>query len=162
MSKSAKNSSIYINQSCGYGEGGEIKRLLDLAQTSFREDPLKSAAEWGKERIVSERHNVKNRQASQNICRGRVVRYLRIDVRYLLDRAAFARAPVLRGHDAAISALSEFLDELVLRVDDKGRVQSGEAVPLHDAVEGDGGGTKQGTSHSIIYPQRRSASGYWV
>jgi hypothetical protein len=48
--------------------------------------------------------------------------HLRVDVRYLLDRAAVPCAPVLRGNDAAISALAEFLDELVLRVDDKRRV----------------------------------------
>ena len=45
-----------------------------------------------------------------------------VDIRYLLDRAAFPRTPVLRGNDAAISALTEFLDELVLRVDKKSRV----------------------------------------
>ena len=48
--------------------------------------------------------------------------HLRVDIRYLLDRATVPRAPVLRGNDAAISALTEFLDELVLRVDDKRRV----------------------------------------
>jgi hypothetical protein len=48
-----------------------IKRLLDLAQTSLREDPLKSA-EWGKERIVSGRRNVKDKGTK---CPSRVVRY---------------------------------------------------------------------------------------
>jgi hypothetical protein len=57
--------------------------------------------------------------------------HLGVDIRYLLDRAAVASAPVLRGDDAAISALAELLDELVLRVDDEGRVECGEAVPLH-------------------------------
>lgn len=61
-----------------------------------------------------------------------------IDIRYLLDRATFPRAPVLGSNDAAISALAEFLDELVLRVDDKSRVQSIEAVPLHDGDGDDG------------------------
>jgi len=79
-----------------------------------------------------------------------------VDVRYFLDRAPFPRAPVLSGYDAAVSALSEFLDELVLRVDNKGRVQSGETVSLHGTVlvEGDkDGGMKQGTNDSsIIYP----------
>jgi hypothetical protein len=61
-------------------------------------------------------------------------------MRYLLDRAAFPRAPVLRGNDVAGSALSKFLDELVVRVDNKGRVESVERVSLHDTVpveEGD-------------------------
>jgi hypothetical protein len=48
--------------------------------------------------------------------------HLCVDIRYLLDRAAFPRAPVLRRNDAAISALTEFLDELVLGVDNKIRV----------------------------------------
>jgi hypothetical protein len=39
---------------------------------------------------------------------------------------------VFRRNDAAISALTEFLDELVLRVDNKSRVQSIETVSLHD------------------------------
>ncbi len=60
--------------------------------------------------------------------------HLCVDIRYLLDRAAFPRAPVLRSYDAAISALTEFLDELVFRVDDKSRVQSAECVSLHDTA----------------------------
>jgi len=55
---------------------------------------------------------------------------LGVDIRYLLDRAAVASASVLRGDDAAVSALAELLDELVLPVDDEGRVECGEAVPL--------------------------------
>ena len=58
--------------------------------------------------------------------------HLCIDVRYLLDRATFPRAPVFGGNDAAISALTEFLDELVLGIDNKHRVESIETVSLHD------------------------------
>lgn len=67
---------------------------------------------------------------------------------------------MLSGYDAAVSALSEFLDELVLRVDDEGRVQSGETVSLHGTVRVEGdrdGGMKQGTNDSsIIYPFKES------
>lgn len=38
---------------------------------------------------------------------------------------------MLRSNDAAISALAEFLDELVLRVDNKIRVQSIKTDSLH-------------------------------
>lgn len=58
--------------------------------------------------------------------------HLCVDVGDLLDRAPFARTSVLGGDDAAISALSEFLHELVLRIDDERRVESGETVSLHD------------------------------
>lgn len=37
-----------------------------------------------------------------------------------------------RGNDAAIGTLTEFLDELVLGVDDEGRVERAETVSLHD------------------------------
>jgi hypothetical protein len=60
--------------------------------------------------------------------------YLCVDVRDLLDRASVARASVLGGDDAAISALSELLHELVLRIDDERRVERGEAVSLHDLL----------------------------
>ncbi len=70
-----------------------------------------------------------------------IITHLCVDIRYLLDSATFSRAPVLRGNDAAISALSKFLDELVLGVDNKSRVQSVETVSLHAtatvSVEGD-------------------------
>jgi hypothetical protein len=58
--------------------------------------------------------------------------HLCVDVGDLLDRAPFGRTSVLGGDDAAISALSELLHELVLRIDDERRVESGEAVSLHD------------------------------
>lgn len=38
---------------------------------------------------------------------------------------------MFRRNNAPVGALTEFLDELVFRVDDKGRVQSLEGVPLH-------------------------------
>ena len=60
---------------------------------------------------------------------------------------------MLSGYDAAVSTLSEFLDELVLRVDNEGRVQSGETVPLqclHDMDGDKDGGMKQGTKDSSI------------
>ena len=63
----------------------------------------------------------------------KIYTHLCVDVRDLLDRAAFARAPVLGRDDAAISALSELLHELILRIDDERRVERGEAVPLHDS-----------------------------
>ena len=69
---------------------------------------------------------------SPDNARTRTRTHLCVDIRYLLDRAAVPRAPVLRGNDAAISALAKFLDELVLRVDKKGRVQSIKTVSLHD------------------------------
>ena len=59
--------------------------------------------------------------------------HLCVDVGDLLDRAPVARASVLGGDDAAISALPELLHELVLRIDDERRVESGETVPLHGA-----------------------------
>lgn len=42
---------------------------------------------------------------------------------------------MLRGHDAAIRALPELLDELILGVDDEGGVEGGEGVPLHGGQE---------------------------
>jgi hypothetical protein len=44
------------------------------------------------------------------------------------------------GYDASISALAEFLDELVLGVDDEGGIEGGEAVALHS------GGNKRNAS----------------
>lgn len=58
--------------------------------------------------------------------------YLGVDVGDLLDSAAFARPAMASGDDAAISALAKFLDELVFGVNDESRVESGEAMPLHD------------------------------
>jgi hypothetical protein len=60
--------------------------------------------------------------------------HLCIDIRYFLDGAALACASVFGGYDTAVSALTELLYKLVFRVDDKGRVQSGEGVPLHRGV----------------------------
>ena len=54
--------------------------------------------------------------------RHRTTTHLCIDIRYLLNRTPVPRAPVLGSNDAAISALTEFLDELVLGIDDKSRV----------------------------------------
>ena len=39
---------------------------------------------------------------------------------------------MLDDDDGAVGALSNLLDELVLRVEDEHRVKSGERVPLHD------------------------------
>ena len=131
----------------------KIRRLLDLTQTSLCEYPLKRKGKG----IVSQGGNVKE-HGKQNRQRSRT--HLCVDVRYLLDRAPFPRAPVLSGYDAAVSALPELLDELVLRVDNKGRVQSGETVSLHGTVRVEGdkdGGMKQGTNDSsIIYPFTRN------
>ena len=35
------------------------------------------------------------------------------------------------SHDATIGTLTQFFDELVLGIDNEGRVQSGEGVSLH-------------------------------
>ena len=55
---------------------------------------------------------------------------LGVDVGDFFDRTPFARSLVSRGNDAAICTLAEFLDELVLGVDDEGGVERAEAVPL--------------------------------
>lgn len=79
--------------------------------------------------------------------------HLCIDVRDFLDGATLAGASVLCGYDAAVGALAELLYELVFRVDDKGRVQSGEGVPLqHDLLwvqrgRGSGRSHLQGRGH---------------
>jgi hypothetical protein len=57
--------------------------------------------------------------------------YLCVDVRDFLDSAPFARAAMSGGYHASISALTEFLDELVLGINDEGRVKCGEAMSLH-------------------------------
>lgn len=57
---------------------------------------------------------------------------LGIDVCDLFNGTALAGPPVLCADDATISSLTEFLDELVLRVDDERRVQSLKRVALHD------------------------------
>jgi len=57
--------------------------------------------------------------------------YLCVDVRDFLDSAAFARAAMSGGHYAPISALTEFLDKMVLGIYNKSRVKSGEAMSLH-------------------------------
>jgi len=57
--------------------------------------------------------------------------YLCVDVRDFLDGAPFARTAMSGGYDTSISALAEFLDELVLGIDDKIRVQCSEAMSLH-------------------------------
>jgi len=57
--------------------------------------------------------------------------YLCVDVRDFLDSAALARAAMSGGYYASISALTEFLDEVVLGIYDKGRVKCGEAMSLH-------------------------------
>jgi len=57
---------------------------------------------------------------------------LRVDVRDLLDSTFPARALMLDGNGGAVGTLSKLLDELVLRVDDECRVESGESVPSHD------------------------------
>ena len=54
-----------------------------------------------------------------------------VNVSDLLDRAALAGAAVSGSDDASVRALTEFLDELVLRIDDEGRVECGELVSLH-------------------------------
>lgn len=57
--------------------------------------------------------------------------HLGIDVGDLLDCTSFTRATVASSDDAAISALSEFLDKLIFGVDDESRVERGERMPLH-------------------------------
>ena len=57
---------------------------------------------------------------------------LGVDVGNFLNRTTLPRATVLRGNDASVCALAELLDELVLGVDDEGRVEGAEGVPLHD------------------------------
>ena len=54
--------------------------------------------------------------------------HLGVNVGDLLDRAALARDAVPRCDDAPVRALAELLDELVLGVDDKGLVESGEGM----------------------------------
>ncbi len=61
--------------------------------------------------------------------------HLCVDVGNLLNGTSFSRAAVLCSDDAAIRALAELLDELVLGVDDEGRVEGGEGVPLHGGQE---------------------------
>ena len=56
---------------------------------------------------------------------------LGVDVGDFLNRTTLPRATVLRGNDASVCALAELLDELVLGVDDEGRVEGGEGVSLH-------------------------------
>lgn len=46
-----------------------------------------------------------------------------------LDSAALASTAVLSGYDAAVRPLAEFLDHLILCIDNKGRIQGGERVP---------------------------------
>jgi hypothetical protein len=66
------------------------------------------------------------------------ISHLCVDIRDFLDGAAVARPSVFRAHDAAVGALTELLYELIFRVDDKGRVESCEGVPLHIAACGEG------------------------
>ena len=63
---------------------------------------------------------------------------LGVDVGDFLNGTTLPRATVLRGNDASVCALAELLDELVLGVDDEGRVEGGEGVPLHCGQEGMG------------------------
>jgi len=56
---------------------------------------------------------------------------LGVDVGDFFDRTPFARSPVSGGNNAAIGTLTELLDELVLGVDDKGRVKRAKAMSLH-------------------------------
>ena len=56
---------------------------------------------------------------------------LGVDVRDLLYGTSFSRATMFSSHDATIGTLTQFFDELVLGIDNEGRVQSGEGVSLH-------------------------------
>ena len=115
--------------------------VLDLAQTSLCEDPLSGRKRKGiVSRVILVRGWPPNPlplslAASAARATPQWVwvhdTHLCVDVGDLLDRAPVARASVLGGDDATISALSELLHELVLRIDDERRVESGKTVPLH-------------------------------
>ncbi len=57
--------------------------------------------------------------------------HLGVNIGDFLNRAALARPTMPSGDDTAIGALAKLLDKLVFGVDDKGRVEGGEAVALH-------------------------------
>lgn len=56
---------------------------------------------------------------------------LGVDVCDFLYSASLSRPAMLSRNDTTIRTLTQFFDELVLRVDDEGRVKGGEGVPLH-------------------------------
>lgn len=56
---------------------------------------------------------------------------LGVDVGYFLDRAALTRSAMSSCDDATVCTLTKFLDVLILRVDDKGRVEGGERVSFY-------------------------------
>lgn len=56
---------------------------------------------------------------------------LSVDVSDFLDSASFTRSTMSGGYYTTISALTEFLYELIFRVDDESRVEGGEAMSLH-------------------------------
>ena len=53
---------------------------------------------------------------------------LGVDISDFLDRTSFARSSVSRCNDAAVGTLTEFLDELVLCIDNERRVERVEAM----------------------------------
>ena len=57
--------------------------------------------------------------------------YLEVYVGDFLDSAAFTRALMSSGYCASISALAEFLDEVVFGVYNKCRIECCEAMSLH-------------------------------
>lgn len=54
--------------------------------------------------------------------------HLGVDVGDFFDRTPLARSPVSRSNDATIGALTELLDELILGIDDEGRVERVETM----------------------------------
>lgn len=62
---------------------------------------------------------------------------LGVDIRDFLNRASFTRAAVTRGDYAAIRALSQVLDVLVLAIDDERLIDRGDLVSIRRNVHGD-------------------------
>jgi hypothetical protein len=87
--------------------------------------------------LISRRHRfVKIRYRDDSTDENRFTRNsqracLGVDVGDFFDRTPFTRFPVSRCNDAAVGTLTELLDEVVLGVDKKCRIERGEAMSLY-------------------------------
>ena len=96
----------------------QVSSSLDLTQASLRQDFLGLLLDT----------------TTNSTCSAKA--YLGVDIGDLLNGARFASPTVLSGDDATVSALTEFFHELVVGIDDEGRVERGEGTALHDGGQG--------------------------
>ena len=106
--KWCSNLQVHYQLHCS-DHSGTPKHLPDLAKASFRQDTLQG------------RMRVYPGETVKRLCLG-------VDVSDFLDRTSFARSSVSRCNDAAVGTLTEFLDELVLCIDNERRVERVEAM----------------------------------